>query len=524
MILEYLTEDIFYGTKIMESHLSINEKEYLYLTPNNIQDGKINKANSYFISKKVINKYYRRTINIIGYGDYVIVKKDNKFCIEKIEDFDLEIIPNNELIVLKTDLGLFHNAIIDQRNRRYFYKKLDSLSRKYNGNALLEQLKGVDFKIQGLIPSNEPEKFNKFQREPLDPSSINITDTKLPIQSIISRIRLNHINMFTGFQRGNLWKIKEQSRLIESIMIGFPIPSFYFDCSDKSNWLIIDGLQRLSTLQNFMIKEKIKDGDNEVKFELQNLEYLPEYNGKTFSELSTEMQLQIKDYNIRVLKIEAGTPQRVKYSLFERINTVGLALTSQEIRHALNQRNSKNMDRNPAEYLKELSDLKIFKEFWGRRHKNKMQDREAILRYIAFKIKHYRGYKPDMKDFLDDAMTEIYNVSEPFLNDIKIDFEKALSLVKFIWKDNFTNAFAYSRKFNSPLFEVICYYFSMLKENEITLIKRRKYKFIEKYSELIENNDYKTTISTDNQKTIAAVNYRFEKFEELLKEILKNDK
>lgn len=525
MILEYLTDDIFYGIKIMDTHLSINEKDYLYLSGDNIQNGKIDKSNSFFVSKKVVNKYYKRTLKTITYGDYVIVKRGEKFCIERIEETDVMIIPNNEIIAFKGTLGYFDNAVRDQSKRKYLYEKLNILSDKYKGKGLIEKIKDIDFKVQGLIVSEEPEKFEKYEREALDPSSIKITDTKMPIQNIVRRIRLKKINMLTEFQReGNLWNVKAQSRLIESIIIGFPIPSFYFDCSNDSSWLIIDGLQRLSTLENFIIKERVKDDDDEYVFRLQDLEYLPEYNGKTFSELPTEIQFQIEDYNIRVLRIEEGTPQRVKYSLFERINTVGLVLKPQEIRHALNQANPKKPERNPAEFIKGLSELPLFREFWGRRHKNRMQDREAILRYVTFKIYHYKKYRPDMKEFLDNGMTEIYDVSDSYLDDIKHEFVKALELVKFIWNRDFSRAFALdSRTFNSPLFEITSYHFSLLDDSEVSVLRRKKFSFLDKYNELIEDEDFKVTISTDNQKTIQAVQYRFEKFGQMLNEVI-NDK
>lgn len=530
MLLEYLTDDIFYGIEIMETHLSINEKDYLYLSVDNIRDGKIDKLNSFFISKKVVNKYYKRKLKTITYGDYVIIRRDDKFCIERIEETDIIIIPDNEIIVLKSPLGYFDNAIRDRSKRKYLFEKLQVLSEIYKGKRLIEKIKGIDFKVQGLIVSEEPDKFEKYEREALDPSSIKITDTKMPIQNIVRRIKLKRINMLTEFQReGNLWSIRDQSRLIESIIIGFPIPSFYFDCSNDSSWLIIDGLQRLSTLENFIVKEKIKDDNNghEYTFKLQNLEYLPEYNGKTFSELPTEIQFQIEDYNIRVLRIEEGTPQRVKYSLFERINTVGLVLKPQEIRHALNQADPKNPERNPAEFIKGLSELSIFRELWGSRHRNRMQDREAILRYVTFKIHHYKDYRPDMKEFLDNGMTEIYDISDSYLEDIKHEFIKALELVKFIWKDkdkDFSRAFALdNRTFNSPLFEITSYHFSLLDDSEMTVLKRKKVSFIDKYNDLIEDDSFKITISTDKQKTIQAVQYRFEKFGQMLNEII-NDK
>lgn len=97
--------------------------------------------------------------------------------------------------------------------------------------------------------------------EPFNPSEINI-DFKSPTISILIDRLLQpepEIDLYPEFQRsGDLWSVEKQSRLIESILIKFPLPAFYFDGTDDEKWLVADGLQRLSSLRNFIIEKKIR--------------------------------------------------------------------------------------------------------------------------------------------------------------------------------------------------------------------------------------------------------------------------
>ena len=112
--------------------------------------------------------------------------------------------------------------------------------------------------------------------EPFDPNEIRIVPQTLSIDNVIARIRNDEIDLNTEFQRkANLWKSDVQSRLIESLMLKLPLPAFYFDASEDDRWLIVDGLQRLSALKNFVIDENLpligldilKDYDNKgLKF------------------------------------------------------------------------------------------------------------------------------------------------------------------------------------------------------------------------------------------------------------------
>lgn len=100
---------------------------------------------------------------------------------------------------------------------------------------------------------------------PFNPNDIEIDTPPFTVGYLIDRMEYGEINMNADFQReGNLWKEKQQSRLIESILLGLPLPAFYFDTANKQ-WDIIDGLQRCCAIENFCVKKTLR---------LQNLEFL----------------------------------------------------------------------------------------------------------------------------------------------------------------------------------------------------------------------------------------------------------
>ncbi|RXK60658.1 DUF262 domain-containing protein [Lacibacter luteus] len=255
-------------------------------------------------------------------------------------------------------------------------------------------------------------------KDPFDPKLIDIKSKTMMLKALFERLNHGEIDLFTDFQRqGDLWDITKQSRLIESILIRFPLPAFYFDGSVDDKWLIVDGLQRVSALKNFVIDKNFKG----QPFKLANLEFLKNVEGLSYDDLPRDLKRRIDETEITTYIISPGTPIQVKYNLFKRINTSGLFLEPQEIRHALNQ-------GEPAKFVKDLADLPEFKKATCYAIKTeRMLDRDFVTRYVSFRLINYNEYEPDLDSFLNKGMSLISTISPVQRNQIKVDFIKAMN-------------------------------------------------------------------------------------------------
>lgn len=268
----------------------------------------------------------------------------------------------------------------------------------------------------------------RLMEKPFDPTLIKI-ETKTPsLDTLIKRIERKSIQMNTEtyFQRkDDLWDKTKQSRLIESILIRFPLPAFFFDASDDNNWLVVDGLQRLSSIRNFVVDKTQA---------LTNLEFLTHLNGKYWDDLTEDLQRVIEEAQVVIYKIMPGTPTDVKFNIFKRINTGGLILEPQEIRHALFQ-------GRPATFIYELANLKAFKEATNNKIKpDRMLDRDFANRFLGFYLLGIENYGTkdfgyDLDSYMSKAMAEIYSKSEDELENISIAFKTSMQLAKNIFGD-----------------------------------------------------------------------------------------
>jgi len=349
--------------------------------------------------------------------------------------------------------------------------------------------------------------------EPFDPKKIDIQTKQMILEVIFRRLRNNEIDMNTGFQRkSDLWDSTKQSRLIESILIRFPLPAFYFDGTNDNKWLVVDGLQRLSAFKNFIIKKTLT---------LQNLEYLIQFNGSTFDALPRDLQRRIEEHEITVYIINPGTPVEVKYNIFRRINTGGLVLEPAEIRHALNQ-------GVPADFVKELADSKEFKEATTHSiQTDRMLDRDFVTRFLAFYLHPVHDYKGNLEEFLNAVMGELYKTEENRLNEIRHDFRASMVAAREIFgRHAFRKLYSETDKrkpLNKALFETWSVSLAKLTDAERDALVDRKVQVRKEFMAALNNDSaFEKAISTGTGEKRTVLK-RFEAIDNIIKSAIKHD-
>lgn len=191
-----------------------------------------------------------------------------------------------------------------------------------------------------------------------------------------------------GFQRRFVWKTKQMERFVETLLLGYPVPGIFLVQQIDKKLLVLDGQQRLRTLQAFYAN----------KFELQNV--VDELRGHTYKTLDSEARRALDNTFIHatVIKFDPtlGGAEAV-YNLFERLNTGGTNLYPHEIRVAL-------YSGALVDLIRELNTNKDWRALYGRRSP-RLKDHELILRFLALYFEA-NNYKRPLKSFLNKFLGE----------------------------------------------------------------------------------------------------------------------
>ena len=275
-----------------------------------------------------------------------------------------------------------------------------------------------DERDSGVEPDVEDAQ-NERIHHPFDPEKIRVRTVTVVVEQLVSRIRHGEIDLQPEFQRlRGIWKGGQKSRLMESILLRIPLPVFYVAADDRENWSVVDGLQRMSTISDYLSDE----------FDLVGLEYLVHLHGKMHRDLSRPMQRRIGETQLVVNIIDPETPRDVMFNIFRRINTGGMTLNGQEIRHALN--------RGPVRgFLKDLAETEEFLDATDRSiSKERMADRDCVLRFLAFHLGHWEKYADnDFHGYLDGTMKDINRMTEQERGAVAADFKKAMRAARNIF-------------------------------------------------------------------------------------------
>ena len=327
------------------------------------------------------------------------------FSIVKKEETD-----NHYLFINREDNQVLLEVESDLENKtlKVVSKTVDIDEEEFNevvGDAFA---KIIDLEQSGI---NNSEGTIKTENKPYDPERIKVRSDKMTLIQVSAMMDNGDIVLTPPFQRNLVWDAFRKSRLIESILLRIPLPMFYFSEDLEGRLTIIDGLQRISTIKEFM----------ENKFPLKNLQYLENCEGRYFKEEGDKKGLEAKYVrwfnltNISVNVIDSISPYQVKYDIFRRINTGGRPLNNQEIRNCLAGQGL----RDTLKAMVATTEFKIATDNSVR--STRMDDQELVLRYLAFeelfnRDKNIGAYSGYMENFLDDY-------TERHQKDIQQDFE-----------------------------------------------------------------------------------------------------
>ncbi len=158
--------------------------------------------------------------------------------------------------------------------------------------------------------------------------SVGFDSYDITVKQLVDMVSEKQIHISPEYQRRFVWDEVRQSQLIESIFLGIPIPSLFMATNEDSTWEVIDGLQRLTTMMNF-----VTDGESILR--LKGMEKLPSLNGGTFEDLPSNLKLSFVTRPIRITVLNDRSDYQVRFDLFERLNTGGISLHEQEIRNCV---------------------------------------------------------------------------------------------------------------------------------------------------------------------------------------------
>lgn len=235
----------------------------------------------------------------------------------------------------------------------------------------------------------------------------------MSIGEVINLYVEGDLDIHPEFQRIYRWSSVQKSRLIESILLGIPLPSFFVAQREDGVWDVVDGLQRLSTIFSFLGIYKNETGQVEPPLELTGTEYLPDLQGSYWSEdfgsshISKELQRAFKREKIDLKIIKKESDEQTKYELFQRLNTFGSSLSDQEVRNCLLIMINKPM----YEWINELAEDIHFKSVFPLTNKqiDEQYHMELVLRFLSLKdisIARIKG-GIDIGEFLTTRMKEI---------------------------------------------------------------------------------------------------------------------
>jgi len=330
------------------------------------------------------------------------------------------------------------------------------------------------------------EEGNSSSIYPYDPAneSIEMGQDPFTIYEYLRRLKKGKITIHPDFLKRNIWTSDQKSKFIESILLNYPLAPIYLNETKESKYMIIEGLQRTMTLNQFYKGE----------FTLNGLTAATAYNKSKFKNLPKSLQSRFENTKLTVLVLRPSTPIAVINDLFRRINYSGTQLNRQEIRNCL-------LTGNATDLLKNLSEDKLFKKATDNGvSTTRMKDQEVVLRYLSFRWFDFENeYEEDLAGSLDKAMKKINQMSKDQLDEMAKDFKRVMKWSYQFWEQ--TNFRIYNEGNRSSLkiaiLESVGKYIS---SKEDSFLKSNFETIKNNYLTLVANQTYLSAVTSDTAK------------------------
>lgn len=252
------------------------------------------------------------------------------------------------------------------------------------------------------------------------------------------------------YQRVFRWSNFQQTRFIESVLLGIPIPPIFVAEDNDGKWEVVDGLQRISTIFAFFgLLEKLPDKNNST---LTPGELVPELEGIVLDTMPLKLKTTIKRSVCRVEIVRWDSVEDIRYELFNRLNTGASPLSDQEIRNCIFR--SYTVDLNKV--LREVASIQEFQELISPSEPKKEQMflEELTLRFFAFK--HLtEEFKTTVPQFLTEFMKSVSNGDYPF--ELEVEKTYFLDLIHLLHEKYGKSIFRPKGNFALHIFDSIAY-------------------------------------------------------------------
>lgn len=360
-------------------------------------------------------------------------------------------------------------------------------TREENENIIIENQNELEIEWQ------EEDQIYPMDGIKVDKGFYTVFELKRRFDSKEKRIILD-----SEFQREDVWKADRKSELVESVLMGLPLPIFYFNQDKYGKLIVVDGRQRLTALFEYL---------NDT-YSLIKLKILPRLNGLKFSQLPPHLAGRLEDYQIQAHVILPPTPERIKFDIFDRVNRGGMQLNKQEIRNALYQGEA-------TRFLKRVVESEEFKKATGNAFANekRMKDKYLITRFVSFLLYKRRWlyddegnkyvYHGDIDDILGRGLDELNRLGKE--NGQKVD--NMQKMVSRALKNSFfylgEDAFRLKQEgrrspINMNVFETVMFMMVFVRPYSMDI----KFQLQSEYQGLINGEEFKDNIGSHRDSAI----------------------